>query len=682
MDLQDSIIQLKGIGKNKEKSFHKLQIFNVGNLLDHYPVRYEDRAIVSTIKGVAHGTKILIKARIIGTPVVKRIRSNLSIIHVLAQDDTFIPFELVWYNVPYIKNQLKSDVVYYFYGGVNCGQARLRLESPEFVIEKNIHDIIGILPKYALTKGITQKDVRKAVKHVLSKEIKVYDYLREEILEEHHLITLKEAMENIHFPASYEKLDKAKERLIINEFIEIILGFRYLKEWGKTESIPLLYTQEIENKINLMIEHLPFILTQSQQQVIQELIEDVKNNQRINRLIQGDVGSGKTIVALIMIYLCFLNGYQSVMMVPTGILAEQHYNTVTQLFQELGIEMDILLMTRFNSKKRRLDTLQKIARGEVQLIIATHGVLQEDVAFDNLGLVITDEQHRFGVRQRKQLNNKGKSAHSLVMSATPIPRTITLSLYGDLDVSVIDALPEGRKEIKTYCVNTNYRQRIYNFIIKHIKEGRQAYIICPAIEQNVHLESVESMYENLKYTSLKNVPMGLIHGKMSMEEKEEIMHLFHLNKISILVATTVIEVGIDVPNATVMVIENADRFGLAQLHQIRGRVGRSNIQSYCILITEQNQEKTLERLHVLVESNDGFYISERDLDLRGPGDYFGFNQHGLPTFKLANLIEHHTLFMKAQKIVEELLMHFNDDEALLNNIIEIFNNKLNEISMN
>ena len=679
MSFTGSIIEIKGIGAVKEKLFHNLGIYKLGDLLEHYPVSYEDRTKVTKIDETVNGEKALIKVLINSNFATRKIRKNLSLTKVTGRDDTG-QIQFTWYNSPYIFRSLSVGETYYFYGKIKKSFQGIQMDMPEHF---HLHDnsLFGLIPNYALTKGLTQKDIRKAIKNSFETNINIRDYLTEDITSKYHLMKLKDAYENIHFPKTSEELNRARHRLIFNEFLEIQMAFRSMKEEIINQSLPFLLNNQIIAEVKRLIKKLPFELTSSQKQVLEELYQDIYNNKQINRLIQGDVGSGKTIVAVIMLFICFLNGYQGALMVPTAILAEQHYDYMKDLFEQLSIDVHLGLMTKFKNSKSRHECLNKISSGEYDIVIATHGVLEKDVEFFNLGLVVTDEQHRFGVRQRKQLTNKGKIPHVIVMSATPIPRTTSLVLYGDLEISTIDSMPLGRKPIKTYSVNTSYRTRIHKMILKEIAKGRQAYILCPSIETNNNMNSAEEMYEKCKKGLFKNTPIGLLHGKMNVEEKDEVMRAFYANEIKLLICTTVIEVGINVPNATIMLIENAERFGLAQLHQLRGRVGRGTHQSYCILLTDNQSIKTKQRMDVLIQSTDGFYISQKDLELRGPGDYFGFRQHGLPSFKLADLSKHQNILLQANEVVEYIL-DSEKHQKIKKNILVAFYDKLNEVSMN
>lgn len=679
MNLRDPIIDIKGIGNTKEKLFHTLGIYKIGDLMEYYPISYEDRTKSISVEEAIENHSSLIKATITSNLVTRKIRSNLSITKATVQDHSG-SFQVVWYNSPYIGRSIFVGKTYYFYGKVKKSFHNVQMEMPE-VFQLNAEDLFRLIPKYSLTKGLTHKDVRKAIKNVFDKDLIVEDYLSQKLINEYKLMGLKEAYEKIHYAKNYEELARARHRLIFNEFLEIQIAFRSMKEATNNDPIPFFLDDNKMNQVQELLDILPFQLTLSQEEVLGHLYKDIRESAQINRLIQGDVGSGKTIVAVIMLFICLLNNYQGVMMVPTAILAEQHYEYISSLFGKLNIRARVGLMTKFKTTKQRLEYLHEIAAGKYDLIVATHGVLQEDVEFSNLGLVITDEQHRFGVRQRKQLSNKGKDPHIMVMSATPIPRTTSLVLYGDLEVSTINTLPAGRKPIKTYSVNTSYRPRIHKMILREISEGRQAYILCPSIESNDQMNSAEEVYEKCKNGAFRDIPIGLLHGKMNSEEKEEVMRAFYENKIKLLICTTVVEVGINVPNATIMLIENAERFGLAQLHQLRGRVGRGEHQSHCILLSDSKSQKTKQRMDVLVQSTDGFYISQRDLELRGPGDYFGFRQHGLPSFKLADLSKHQSILLEANEMVEYIL-HSPEQEYIKKKVLIAFQDKLDQISMN
>ncbi|NTW72806.1 MAG: ATP-dependent DNA helicase RecG [Eubacteriaceae bacterium] len=671
MNRFETIRSLKGVGAKKEILFHKLNIFNVNDLLEFFPNDYETRVMPDSLENIVPGEKYILKGEVMNETISKKIRQGLIITKVKCRTLDGM-FEAVWFNIPYLRNSIKPHCEYYFFGKVERKYHNFTIENPEF--NKTYENLVlnEIMPRYSLKKGISQKDVRKAVYEVLKAEIKLEDCIPDYILKDHDLLNYGNAIKNIHYPENTQELQAARRRLVVDEFLEIQAGFKFMKKNRETQ-ILLSWDEEITDKISAFTKSLPYLLTDGQKIVLEDIIGDIKSGRKISRLMQGDVGSGKTIVALIVQYIFYLNGFTSVLMVPTAILAEQHFETATKLFEKLGVS--VLLMKSFKKSGERLEKLKEIKGNKYDMIIGTHSLIQQDMEIPELGLVITDEQHRFGVEQRNNLVKKGLNPHTIVMSATPIPRTISHVMYGDLDVSVIHGFPAGRKPVKTYCQHEGYLERVFRFVLKEIQGGRQAFIVCPEIDiSETDKFSVLDVYERLRQGLFSHVEISMIHGKMNDADKEKIMNDFSENKIKLLISTTVIEVGIDIPNASVIVILDADRFGLATLHQLRGRVGRGSHESYCVLITDSQNETTLQRMNILTESNDGFYIAEKDLEMRGPGDYFGFKQHGLPNFQLADLSKNSDEAQLAKEILERL--ESENDTATINSILKKFTDKI------
>lgn len=634
------LTEIKGIGDKTEKLFIKTGVNTAEDLLKHYPVGYDRYEEPVSVQRCIPEYKCAVFGAIQKNPDVKKVR-NLSVITTYVRDETGI-LHLTWFNMPYLRTSLKRGYQYVFRGKVTEKGGKLLMEQPEvFTPAAYAEKLHNLQPVYHLTKGLTNRAVQKAIKEAFSLlGNQVRDELPEELRRRYDLMDYREALRNIHFPSDMEVLIKARRRLVFEEFLHFIIGIRQLKEaQAVTENhFPMKQVWKTEE----VIEALPYELTGAQKRVWFELERDLSSPRLMSRLIQGDVGSGKTILAFLSMIMSAENGYQSALMVPTEVLAKQHFEGFCRLMEEQNIShIQAVLLTGSQTAVQKRNIYEKIAAGEVQVIIGTHALIQEKVAYHNLALVITDEQHRFGVRQREQLANKGYPPNILVMSATPIPRTLAIILYGDLDISILDELPAARLPIKNCVVNPSYRNTAYRFMEKQISEGRQAYVICPMVEPSEESEgeNVVEYGEKLKTQFPASVHVGILHGQMKPAQKNEIMEAFSRNEIQILVSTTVVEVGVDVPNATVMMIENAQRFGLAQLHQLRGRVGRGKWQSYCIFVQSDQKEETSKRLSILNHSNDGFQIAAEDLKLRGPGDFFGIRQSGEMEFALADVIQ-------------------------------------------
>ena len=577
----------------------------------------------------------------------------MTITKVIVRDETGSAL-LTWFNQSYIKNQIFGAEEYTFYGKVQKAYGgRIEISSPIFDKEGESKNTGKIIPLYPLTNGMTQNVIRGIIENAL----KLANYQFEEFLpswirKEYNVCELNFAINNIHFPEKSEDFMIARRRIAFQELLLLQIGLLNLKERGKVEDVGIQFSTD--EKIDELLNTLPFKLTNAQMRVWKEIKNDMESSKPMNRLVQGDVGSGKTIVAAMAMYKAVKNGYQASMMAPTAILATQHYEGISKMLAPFGIKC--ALFTSSLTKKQKEKLIEELKNGEIDIAIGTHALIEENIEFKNVGLVITDEQHRFGVRQRGKLSSKGEKIDTLVMTATPIPRTLALILYGDLDISIIDELPPGRQKIDTYAVKKNMENRVNEFVRKEIKAGRQAYIVCPLVEESdaSDLKSVQAMFDYYKQV-FPEYRIEYLHGKMKNKEKDSIMATYKEGKIDILISTTVIEVGVDVPNATIMIVENAERFALAQLHQLRGRVGRGKFKSYCILKYESKSDIVAERMKIMEQTNDGFVISEKDLQLRGPGDFFGTMQHGVPEFKVANLFTDMDILKDAQQCSKKLL---------------------------
>jgi len=651
-ELKRNIQYLKGVGPKLGYKLKRLHIETIEDLLFFIPRDYEDMANFKNIAEAEIGEKISLEVEIIGQGSILRPRKGLSILKIPFKNKDDSGY-LVYFNQEYLKDQFKSGSKLIINGKFNKIGIEVQIVNPTVELPDKSTKIGRIMPVYNLTEGITNNKIIILMKNLLNDYLKyVDDILPEYLIDKYNLLSTKEALNNIHFPSSFNNMERARKRLAYEELLTLQLGLLMFKNKNlDKKGIGFKKVPEVLGFIN----NLPYKLTDAQLRVIKEILNDMESQNQMNRLVQGDVGSGKTIVAIISIFNAVLNGYQAVMMAPTEILAYQHYLSIDTLLKQYNIQTELLIGSLTKKKKDQL--LTDIKEGKIDVIIGTHAIIQESVEFDKLGLTITDEQHRFGVKQRESLNNKGTNPDILIMTATPIPRTLALILYGDLDISIIDELPPGRQEIETYAVGKNMEERIFKFIRKQINEGRQAYIVCPIIEESdtISARAAEDLFIHLKDDVFTDIQVELLHGKMKNKDKDSIMHDFKNNKTKILVSTTVIEVGVNVPNANIMVIFNAERFGLAQLHQLRGRVGRGEFQSYCILINESMNPISRERMRIMQSTNDGFIISEKDLELRGPGEFFGTRQHGIPELKVANLFRDMDLLLLAQNDADELL---------------------------
>lgn len=653
--LDESIMILKGIGSSKAKKLSKLGIKTIRDLLHYYPKRYKDKRVITNIKDVFPGGYFNIKGTIRDKAEVMKSRKGMLITKFIVYDSTGA-LVVIFYNNRFAKDLFKPGDTVIFSGKTSLINNKITMECPEYekVVSNSINNF-RIVPEYGLTEGLSQKEIRKLIYAALEytdntlKEIFPADFRKEFKLAE-----INFSIRNIHFPEDEKSLNMALRRL---KFQEVFFLQSYMfKLRGNYNAEEKGIEFKAYNEVKDLVKKLPYKLTRAQERVLEEVLLDMSRPTAMNRLIQGDVGSGKTVIAFLALINCVKSGYQGVMMAPTEILAAQHFDTIKSYLDIIKENISVALVTGSLKMSYRKEIQEEIRNGNIKIVIGTHALLSDELEFNNLGLVITDEQHRFGVRQRAMLKSKGLNPDMLVMSATPIPRTLSLVLYGDLDISVIDELPPNRKKIETYFIGSDKKERLFNFVKKHLDEGRQAYIVCPLVEESEKLEliSAKEYCEELKKSYFKGYNIGLIYGKMKNEEKEKIMDDFYNGRIHIIVSTTVIEVGINVPNATIMIIENAERFGLAQLHQLRGRVGRGNYQSYCILISDSDSKSVKDRLKFMTKTNDGFLIAKKDLELRGSGEILGTKQHGMPEFKLIDLSKDHDI-IKASKEAVDLL---------------------------
>ncbi len=655
--INDSISTIKSIGPAREKLFNKVGVYTVEDMLKYYPRAYEDRSKIKDICDVEDGENVLIKACAVTVVKNNRIRRGLSLQKLKVTDHTGV-VEITWFNQDWIAKSFDIQADYYFFGEVKVKNHRIEMTNPVYEKCENAQLTNKIVPIYPLTANLTQKIVQTTVSECVKAIPEIEETIPDFIREKYTLCGIDYAVENIHFPKSEEKHGYARRRLAFEELFYLQLAMRYLRTRRKThEGIKI----EEKNYSYDFVSGLPFTLTDDQLKVIGEISEDMAGQKPMNRLVQGDVGCGKTVVAAASMYVAVKNGYQAAMMAPTEILATQHFESLQNMFGKYGIKT--VLLTGSMTAKQKREAYELIKSGKVDVIVGTHAVIQKEVEFKNLALVITDEQHRFGVKQRSALAEKGEHPHMLVMTATPIPRTLALILYGDLDVSSIKQLPLGRKPVDTFAVDEKMRTRINNFMLKQIGEGRQVYIVCPMVEESETMEDLKAVTdfaEKLQKNVFGNYVVGVVHGKMPAKEKDRIMIEFYKGNIHVLVSTTVIEVGVNVPNANTMVIENAERFGLSQLHQLRGRVGRGEYQSYCIMFCDSNGEVVRERMKIMTETNDGFVISEKDLQIRGPGEFFGTRQHGLPEFKIANIYEDTDILVSSGQAAEYVMKNSKD----------------------
>lgn len=646
MNIHSDISVIKGVGSKKKELLNKLGIFTVYDLLTYYPRHYEDWSQVYSIREAPLNTNVCVRAYVGSCVRTQPIRKGMTIYKVDATDGDYV-MDISFFNNKYKAQALKLDKEYIFWGKITTfGKGLRTMTNPQFA---ECSDTAGLKPIYSLTAGLTNLALEKLITTCLDSDLEFEESLPDSLRKEYCLMSFEEAIRTVHFPSDYEMLEKAKRRLVFEELFILQIGLLRLKIKSRKKTSVVFKNDFTDEFIN----NLPFELTNAQKRAIVDCSTDMQSGQPMNRLLQGDVGSGKTAVSAAVIYNCVKNGYQAALMAPTEVLATQHFNTFTKFFENTGIVVELLTGSTKGKKKLK----ERLENGEIDVLIGTHAMIQNDVVFNKLGFTVTDEQHRFGVNQRSLLNEKGVNPHVLVMSATPIPRTLSFIVYGDLDLSILDEMPKGRQKIDTFLVDSSIRERAYGYVKKHLIEGRQGYIVCPLVEEDEEssdsdMKSSVELYKELSDGFFKGFNLGLLYGKMKPADKKCVMDKFSSGETDLLISTTVIEVGVDVPNSVIMVIENAERFGLAQLHQLRGRVGRGQYKSTCILVSDSTEA---ERLKILVDTNDGFKIADEDLKLRGPGDIFGSRQHGLPSLKVSSLMSDGEVIRETHTAAEKLL---------------------------
>lgn len=671
---------LKGVGPKRASKLNKIGIYTIENLLNYFPVKYEDRRRLTKIKDIDVEQKCLIKVKLTKVSQVRKINKKMSVFKATGYDDTSY-ISLTFFNQDFLHEKLIINDIYYAYGKCKHEDDLYEMVNPDIEHQNQCVKAGKIMPIYRLTNTLSNNELTKLTLSCIEEYHKrISNVLPDEIIKSYKLLNKSDAIKNLHFPTNGKQYNLAKKTIAFEKLLVLQLGLLNIKNRlnVKAEGI----SQEKSSLSEKLINDLPYKLTNAQLRVFNEIKEDMKSNKPMNRLVQGDVGSGKTIIAILAMLNAVESGYQASLMAPTEILAYQHYQTINEYLKNSDININVAFLAGSTTKKSKNIILDKIKNKEIDILIGTHALIEKNVEFNNIGLAITDEQHRFGVRQRAMLSNKGKNPDVLVMTATPIPRTLALMIYGDLDISIIDEMPPNRQEIITRVLNKSKKENAYEFIINEIKAGRQAYIVAPLVEESekLELDSATEIYESLKHEYFSDLELGLLHGKMSNNEKDEIMDRFYRGEINVLVSTTVIEVGVNVPNATVMLVLNAERFGLAQLHQLRGRVGRGKHQSYCLLVNESRTTNSRDRMKVLSDTNNGFIIAEEDLKIRGPGDFFGTRQHGIESYSLEQLIGDVTVVQDVQMLTKKILeenprLLGQEYDSLRYNILKLFKNE-------
>ncbi|MGO1819328.1 MAG: ATP-dependent DNA helicase RecG [Senegalia sp. (in: firmicutes)] len=680
VSLDSSIQYLKGVGPKRAAKLNRIGIYTIYDLLFYFPREYDDRRKITKIKDLKNKEKVTIEAIVSGSSTTLRPRKNVAITKIPIKDDTGICY-MVFFNQSYIEKTFKIGDKIKVNGRVDISYGNIQIQNPIYSKNDKDSNTNSIIPIYPLTNKLTNNEIIKLIKLAMSSNLHNIDEIfTVEMRKKLNLIGIDKAIKNIHFPESRQMYKFSKYRLVFEEFLILQLGLLLVRSKLKNSKKGVVFNKV--DRSDELLERLPFPLTDAQSKVFTEIKKDMESDKIMNRLVQGDVGSGKTIIAILSIFKAIVSGYQTVMMAPTEILASQHFEEISNLLGSFNIKCELLVGSLKAKKKEEL--LEEIKKGNIDIVVGTHALIQDSVMFKRLGLAITDEQHRFGVKQRAKLTEKGITPDVLVMSATPIPRTLAMILYGDLDISIIDELPPGRQKIDTYAVSENMKMRAFEFLRKQIDEGRQAYIVCPLVEESetLDIKSATEVYEEMKELYGQNYNVGLLHGKMKPKEKDEIMKRFKENSIQILISTTVIEVGVNVSNANIMLIMNAERFGLAQLHQLRGRVGRGKYKSYCILINKSKNKVARERMRIMEKTSNGFIISEKDLELRGPGEFFGIKQHGLPELKIANIFTDMKILKIAQNVANDILkedplLNLPKNIKIKNKIDKLINEKIN-----